>query len=217
VTKLGVVVAEDDVFVREGVASLLIEAGFDVFAKVGDASSLAEVFSARVPDLVVLDIRMPPTNRWEGLDAARNLRRTHPDVGILLLSAHVEIETALELLDDGRRIGYLLKSRVARSSDLVDAARRINDGECVIDPVLVRELFNARRRPGPLSALTPREREVLTLMAEGRSNSGIATRLTVTEGAVEKYVSRVIGKLALPGTTDDHRRVLAVLTFLDSQ
>jgi DNA-binding NarL/FixJ family response regulator len=217
VTKLGVVVAEDDVFVREGVASLLIEAGFDVFGKVGDASSLAEVFSARVPDLVVLDIRMPPTNRSEGLDAARDLRRTHPEVGILLLSAHVEIETALELLDDGRRIGYLLKNRVARSSELVDAARRISDGECVIDPGLVRELFNARRRPGPLAALTPREREVLTLMAEGRSNAGIATRLTVTEGAVEKYVSRVFGKLELPGTSDDHRRVLAVLTFLDSQ
>jgi DNA-binding NarL/FixJ family response regulator len=215
--ELGVIVVDDDVLVREGVASLLSSAGYDVFGKAENARKLADVIGERVPELVVLDIRLSPATSAEGLDVARDLRRDHPEIGILLLSAFVEIETALELLEDGERIGYLLKNRVGKGSELVDALERISEGECVIDPLLVQELFASRRRPDHLALLTPRERDVLALMAEGRSNAGIAQRLCVTEGAVEKYVSRIFGKLRLPGTSEDHRRVLAVLTFLDPQ
>jgi DNA-binding NarL/FixJ family response regulator len=167
-----------------------------------------------VPDLVVVDIRMPPTQTWEGLDAARAIRAEFRDIGILLLSAHVEIETAIDLLEGGRRIGYLLKSRVLKVDDVDDALQRISDGGSVVDPALVQELVGRRHRNDPLADLTPREREVLALMAEGHSNNGIATRIFVTEGAVEKHVRSILSKLRLPATHDTHRRVLAVLIFL---
>ncbi len=209
-----VVVAEDDVLLREGIASLLNGAGFDVVGQAGDAATLIEIVREQVPDLAVIDIRMPPTQSWEGLEAARSIRAEFPQVGILLLSAHVEIETAIDLLEGGERIGYLLKSRVMKVADVVDALERISAGGSVVDPALVRELVAARHRNDPLADLTPREREVLALMAEGHSNSGIASRLFVTEGAVEKHVRSILAKLRLPATEDAHRRVLAVLIFL---
>src|SRR5262245_30416185 len=159
---------------------------------------------------------MPPTQTWEGLDAARTIREEQPQVGILLLSAYVEVETAIDLLQGGERIGYMLKSRVLRSADLLDAAQRIADGGSVVDPALVQELVTQRRHRDPLEDLTPREREVLSLMAEGLSNAGIAARLVVTEGAVEKHVRSILAKLRLPVTDEGHRRVLAVLTYLDA-
>jgi DNA-binding NarL/FixJ family response regulator len=211
-----VVVADDDILLREGICSLLNGAGYDVVAQAGNASELGEAVREHVPELVVVDIRMPPTNTWEGLDAARSIRAEHPDTGILLLSAHVEIETAIDLLEGGVGIGYLLKSRVIKAADLVDALERIAQGGCVIDPALVQELVAERHRNDPLSDLTAREREVLALMAEGRSNSGIAARLYVSEGAVEKHVRSILGKLRLPASEEDHRRILAVLTFLEA-
>jgi serine/threonine-protein kinase PknK len=209
-----IVVAEDDVLLREGIASLLNGAGFDVVGQAGDATELTEVVREQLPDLVVVDIRMPPTQTWEGLDAARAIRSELPQVGILLLSAHVEIETAIDLLQGGERIGYLLKSRVTRVADIVDALERISSGGSVVDPALIQELVTQRQRDDPLGELTPREREVLALMAEGHSNSGIAGRLVVTEGAVEKHVRNIMAKLGLPTSQDAHRRVLAVLIFL---
>ena len=210
-----VVVADDDVLLREGIASLLTGAGFDVVGQAGDASALVSVVREHVPDLVTVDIRMPPTQQSEGLDAARAIRAEFPQIGILVLSAHVEIDKALDLLEDGQRIGYLLKSRVMKVDDLVDGLQRISEGGSVVDPALVQELVSARRVEDPLEELTPREREVLALMAEGRSNAGIARLLWVTEGTVEKHVHSILSKLELPETEDDHRRVLAVLTFLD--
>jgi DNA-binding NarL/FixJ family response regulator len=211
---LRVVVAEDDVLLREGIASLLDGAGFDVVGQAGDAAALDEIVHDQLPDLAVIDIRMPPTQSWEGLDAARSIRSEFPQIGILLLSAHVEIETAIDLLEGGRRIGYLLKSRVLKVADVVDTLTRISDGGSVVDPALVQELVTQRHRNDPLEELTPREREVLALMAEGHSNNGIAGRLFVTEGAVEKHVRSILAKLRLPATQDAHRRVLAVLMFL---
>jgi DNA-binding NarL/FixJ family response regulator len=212
-----VVVADDDVLVREGIVSLLRAADYDVIGEAGDARTLAEMVREQPPELVVLDIRMPPTNTWEGLEAAREIRGEFPDIGILLLSAHVEIETAIDLLQDGHAIGYLLKSRVTRAADVVDALVRIADGGSVIDPALVQELVTLRKKNDPLDALTPREREVLSLMAEGRSNSGIAGALWISEGAVEKHVRSVLAKLNLPESTADHRRVLAVLIYLEAR
>jgi DNA-binding NarL/FixJ family response regulator len=212
-----VVVAEDDLLLREGVASLLREAGFDVVGQVGDAAELEAVVREQLPDLAVVDIRMPPTQTWEGLDAARSIRADFPQIGILLLSAHVEIETAIDLLERGEGIGYLLKSRILKVADVVDALERICDGGSVVDPALVQELVAQRHRNDPLSELTAREREVLALMAEGRSNNGIARQLVITEGAVEKHVRSILGKLRLPATEDGHRRVLAVLTFLEAR
>ena len=209
-----IVVAEDDVLLREGIASLLNGAGFDVVGQAGDATELTDVVREQLPDLVVVDIRMPPTQTWEGLDAAREIRAELPQVGILLLSAHVEIETAIDLLQGGERIGYLLKSRVTKVADIVDALERISGGGSVVDPALIQELVTQRHRDDPLGELTPREREVLALMAEGHSNSGIAGRLVVTEGAVEKHVRNIMAKLGLPSNQDAHRRVLAVLIFL---
>jgi DNA-binding NarL/FixJ family response regulator len=209
-----IVVAEDDVLLREGIASLLNGVGFDVVGQAGDATALTEVVREQLPDLVVVDIRMPPTQTWEGLDAARAIRAEWPQVGILLLSAHVEIETAIDLLQGGERIGYLLKSRVTKVADIVDALERISGGGSVVDPALIQELVTQRHRDDPLDELTPREREVLALMAEGHSNSGIAGRLFVTEGAVEKHVRNIMAKLGLPSSQDAHRRVLAVLIFL---
>ncbi len=212
-----VVVADDDVLLREGIASLLAGAGFDVIGEVGDASALTRVVREQVPDLVIVDVRMPPTQSLEGLDAAREIRAEFPQIGILVLSAHVEVDSALDLLEDGRGIGYLLKSRVMKANDVVDALQRISEGGSVVDPALVQELVAQRQRDDPLAELTPREREVLALVAEGHSNLGIAARLVVTEGAVEKHVRSILGKLRLPVTEDSHRRVLAVLIFLAAQ
>jgi len=212
-----VVVADDDVLLQEGIASLLREAGYDVVGQAGDGETLNAVVREQVPDLAIVDIRMPPTQTSEGLDAARSIRVEFPQVGILLLSAHVEIETAIDLLEGGNRVGYLLKSRIMRVDDLVDALERIAGGGSVVDPALIGELVAQRRRDDPLRELTPREREVLALMAEGRSNNGIAGRLVVTEGAVEKHVRSIMAKLRLPATGDEHRRVLAVLTFLEAR
>jgi len=212
-----VVVADDDVLVRQGITSLLTDAGYEVVGEAGDARMLAEAVAVGRPDLVVLDIRMPPTHTWEGIDAARAIREQSPEVGILLLSAHVELETALDLLQGGERIGYLLKSRILKTEDVVEALQRIAEGGSVIDPELVQELMAAQRRRDPLAALTPREREVLALVAEGRSNSGIAHRLWISDGAVEKHVRSILGKLDLTTSNEDHRRVLAVLTFLEAR
>jgi DNA-binding NarL/FixJ family response regulator len=212
-----VVLADDDVLLREGIASLLDGAGYDVVGQAGDPRTLTELVREHVPDVVVVDIRMPPTHTTEGLDAAGGIRADFPQIGILLLSAHVEIETAMDLLESGHGVGYLLKSRVMNVSEFVAALERILDGGSVVDPALVQELVVQRRRNDPLAELTPREREVLALMAEGLSNHGIAHRLWVTEGAVEKHVRSILSKLKLPRTEDDHRRVLAVVTFLEAR
>ena len=212
-----VVIADDDVLVREGVASLLADAGYDVVGRAGDGETLVTAVSEAMPDVAVVDIRMPPSQTWEGLEAARSIRSAHPEVGILLLSAHVEVETAIDLLEGGERIGYLLKDRILRVDDLVDALERVAAGGSVVDPALVQELVAKRHKNDPLADLTPREKEVLTLMAEGLSNAGIAARLVVTEGAVEKHVRSILAKLRLPTTEDGHRRVLAVLTYLDAR
>jgi len=212
-----VVVADDDVLLREGLARLLGEAGYDVIERAGDARALVDAVRAGQPDLVVVDIRMPPTNTSEGIDVARAIRSEFPQIGILLLSAHVELETAIDFLQSGERIGYLLKDRIMKVDDLVDALERISLGGAVIDPVLVQELLGKQRRTDPLAVLTAREREVLSLVAEGRSNAGIAHRLFISEGAVEKHVRSILAKLDLPATNEDHRRVLAVLMFLDAR
>jgi DNA-binding NarL/FixJ family response regulator len=212
-----VVLADDDVLLREGIASLLGGAGFEVVGQAGDAGELEDLVREQRPELAVVDIRMPPTHTTEGLEAARAIRAESPEIGILLLSAHVEVETAMDLLEGGERIGYLLKSRVMNAEDFVDALERIARGGSVVDPALVQELVAQRRRDDPLDELTTREREVLALMAEGRSNSGIAHRLWITEGAVEKHVRSILQKLRLPVTEDDHRRVLAVVTFLEAR
>jgi DNA-binding NarL/FixJ family response regulator len=215
-TRLRVVLAEDDVLLREGLASLLDGAGFEVVGQAGDGGQLLALVRQCTPELVVTDIRMPPTNSTEGLDAARVIRQEFPDIGILVLSAHVDAEHAMELLASGHGIGYLLKSRVIDVGDFIDTLERISRGASVVDPALVQELVSVRRRDDPLAVLTDREREVLALMAEGRSNAGIAQRLWVTEGTVEKHVRSILSKLNLPDTGDDHRRVLAVITFLDA-
>ena len=212
-----VVVADDDVLLREGIARILAGAGYEVVAQAGDRAELESLVGEHAPELVVVDIRMPPTQTTEGLDAAGAIRAEHPGTGILLLSAHVDVETAMDLLEGGERIGYLLKSRVRSVDDFVDALERIADGGSVVDPALVQELVAERRRDDPLAELTPREREVLALMAEGRSNSGIARRLFLTEGAVEKNVRGILMKLRLPVAEDDHRRVLAVVTYLGAR
>jgi DNA-binding NarL/FixJ family response regulator len=212
-----VVVADDDVLLREGVAGLLERAGFEVAGQAGDAEELLRAVRDRRPDLVIVDIRMPPNHETEGLDAARVIRRELPDVGILVLSAHAEADEAMGLLATGRGIGYLLKSRVTKVGDFIDAVDRVIEGGSVVDPAIVQELVSVRRREDRLERLTPREREVLALVAEGASNAGIAKRLWVTEGTVEKHVRSVMAKLDLPETPDDHRRVLAVLAFLDSR
>jgi DNA-binding NarL/FixJ family response regulator len=211
-----VAVADDEVLLREGIASLLGGAGYEVVGQASDAKTLDEVVREHVPDLVVVDIRMPPTQTEEGLDAARAIRAEFPAIAILLLSAHVDVETAMDLLTEGERVGYLLKSRVKNVAEFLDALERVLQGECVVDPALVQELITQQRRHDPLSELTSREREVLALMAEGRSNAGIAQRLWVTEGAVEKHVRSILMKLNLPASGDHHRRVLAVVTYLEA-
>jgi DNA-binding NarL/FixJ family response regulator len=211
-----VVVAEDDVLLREGVASLLERSGFEVVGQAGNGDELLELVRGRRPDLVLVDIRMPPTHSTEGLDAARVIRAEVPETGIVVLSAHVEVEHAMELLASGERTGYLLKSRITDVEEFIETLERIAKGGSVVDPALVQELVDARRTDDPLAELTARERDVLALMAEGRSNAGIARQLWVTEGTVEKHVHSVLGKLPLPATEDDHRRVLAVITFLEA-
>jgi DNA-binding NarL/FixJ family response regulator len=217
VTRVRVVVADDDLLLREGLASLLERSGFEVVGQAGDGNQLVALVREATPDLVVADIRMPPTHTTEGLDAARVIREEFPDIAIMVLSAHVDVEHAMELLASGRSIGYLLKNRVTDVADFVDTLERIANGASVVDPALVSELVSARRRDDPLAALSAREREVLALMAEGRSNAGIAHRLWVTEGTVEKHVRSILTKLNLPETGDDHRRVLAVITFLEAR
>jgi DNA-binding NarL/FixJ family response regulator len=214
-TALRVVVAEDDVLLREGIASLLERTGLQVVGQAGDAERLMDLVRTTKPELVVVDIRMPPTQTSEGLEAALQIRRELPDTGILVLSAHVEVEHAMELLAGGRGVGYLLKSRVSDITEFVDTVERIARGGSVVDSALVQELVASRRRNDPLAEITAREREVLGLMAEGRSNAGIARRLWISEGTVEKHVRRILTKLGLPETDDDHRRVLAVVTFLE--
>lgn len=209
-----VIVADDDVLLREGVASLLERSDFQVVSQAGDAVELLDLVRRDPPDLVLVDIRMPPTQTTEGLDAARAIRMAFPETGIVVLSAHAEVEHAMELLADGPRIAYLLKNRVTDVDEFIQTLRHIVDGGSVIDPALVRELVVARRVEDPLAVFTPREREVLALMAEGRSNVGIAKHLWVTEGTVEKHVHSILAKLRLPTSEDDHRRVLAVIAFL---
>jgi DNA-binding NarL/FixJ family response regulator len=212
-----VVIADDDVLLREGLASLLERSGYSVLGQAGNASELLDLVREHEPDIALVDIRMPPTYSTEGLDAARVIRGELPDVGIVVLSAHVEVDHALEMLGSGRRTGYLLKGRVTDVDEFLETLDRIARGGSVIDPALVEELVSAARRDDPLAQLSSREREVLALMAEGRSNAGIARRLWVTEGTVEKHVRSILTKLPIPATDDDHRRVLAVVTFLESR
>jgi DNA-binding NarL/FixJ family response regulator len=212
-----VALADDEVLLREGLAGLLERAGLEVVGQSGNAHELIELVRQHRPELVVVDIRMPPTHSTEGLEAARLIREEFPQTAIMILSAHVEVEHAMDLLAAGGSSGYLLKSRVTDVEEFIDALERIVKGGSVIDPVLVRELVAAKRVDDPLDEISPREREVLSLVAQGRSNAGIAKQLWVTEGTVEKHVHSILGKLSLPKTEDDHRRVLAVLAFLDTR
>ncbi|GGG22853.1 DNA-binding response regulator [Rhodococcoides trifolii] len=213
---LQVVLADDDVLLREGLSSLLASSGLEVIGQAGDAQELLALVRANPPQLAIVDIRMPPSHTSEGLDAALAIRKEFPDTAIVLLSSHVEVDHALELLAGGHGIGYLLKTRVTDIADFVDTLDRVANGASVVDPALVHELVTARRRDDPLAVLSVREREVLTLMAEGLSNSGIGRRLWITEGTVEKHVRSILTKLNLAETADDHRRVRAVMVFLDA-
>jgi DNA-binding NarL/FixJ family response regulator len=212
-----VLLAEDDVLLREGLASLLERSGYEVVGQAGDGTRLLALAREAAPDVVVADIRMPPTHTTEGLEAARVIREERPDTAILVLSAYAQVEHAVELLAGGDGICYLLKSRIADVEEFLEALQRIARGGSVVDPELVRQLMAARRREDPLAALSTRELEVLDLMAEGRSNAGIARRLFVTGGTVEKHVSSIFTKLNLHEADDDHRRVLAVITFLKAR
>jgi DNA-binding NarL/FixJ family response regulator len=212
-----VVVADDDVLVREGVVSLLQRSGFEVVGQAADATQLLDLVGEHLPDLAVIDIRMPPSYRTEGLAAAHHIRKEFSDVGIVLLSAYVEVNDAMDLLASCERVGYLLKSRVTDVDEFIDSLERIMKGGSVVDPSLVMELLNAGRRNDPLSVLSDREREVLALMAEGRSNIGIARALWVTETTVQKHVQHILAKLGLAASSDDHRRVLAVLAWLKTR
>jgi DNA-binding NarL/FixJ family response regulator len=210
-----VVLAEDSLLLREGIARLLEEAGMQVVGQAGDADDLLRKVNAHRPDVAIVDVRMPPTHTDEGIQAAATIRERHPDCGVLVLSQIVEERYASELLaGDAGGIGYLLKDRVADLDRFVDAVRRVADGGSALDPEVVARLLGRRRRDDPLAALTPREREVLELMAEGRSNTAIAAQLVVTERAVEKHVTSIFAKLGLPPAPEDHRRVLAVLAYL---
>jgi serine/threonine-protein kinase PknK len=212
-----VVLADDDVLLREGLASLLDGSGFDVVGQAGDGVSLLALVRSTRPEVVIVDIRMPPAHATEGLEAARAIRHELPDTAIVVLSAHVEVDEAMELLAGGERLGYLLKSRVTDVTEFLATVQRVADGASVVDPSLVQELVRARRRRDPLDALSPREREVLGFMAEGASNAGIAGRIFVSEGTVEKHVRSILSKLDLAENESDHRRVLAVLRFLEAR
>jgi DNA-binding NarL/FixJ family response regulator len=210
-----VVLAEDSVLLREGVARLLEDEGFDVVAQTGSAEDLMLKVRSYSPNVVVVDIRMPPTHTDEGLRAAQEIRETYPEVGVLVLSQYVEPTYAMELLaESAEGVGYLLKDRVSDVHEFAAAVRRVGEGGSALDPAIVSQLVGRRRRDDPIDQLTPREREVLEHMAQGRSNQGIADQLVVTERAVEKHVTSIFGKLRLPHAPEDHRRVLAVLTYL---
>ena len=212
-----VVIAEDLALLRDGLARLLRDNGFDVVAAVSDGDALVHAVMRESPDIAIVDIRLPPTFRDEGVRAALELRRRGPETAILVVSQYVELTYAAELLSDGRGgVGYLLKDRVMDVGEFVDAVRRVAEGGTALDPQVVAQLFS-RGREGPLAVLTPRELEVLGLMAEGRSNAGIAKALTLTVGAVEKHVANILMKLQIPPSDTDHRRVLAVLAYLQSQ
>jgi DNA-binding NarL/FixJ family response regulator len=209
------VLAEDSVLLREGVARILGDSGFEVVGQAGTAEELMLKVRSYSPDVAVVDIRMPPTHTDEGLRAAQEIRENHPGIGVLVLSQYVEPAYAMELLaDSAEGVGYLLKDRVSDVREFADAVRRVGDGGSALDPTIVSQLVGRRRGDDPLGRLTAREREVLGLMAEGRSNQGIANRLVVTERAVEKHVTSIFGKLRLPAAPADHRRVLAVLAYL---
>jgi DNA-binding NarL/FixJ family response regulator len=210
-----VVIAEDSVLLREGLARLLDDAGFEVVAKSGDAQDLMRKVRGHKPDVAIVDIRLPPTHSDEGLQAALQIRSEHPDVAVLVLSQYVELGLAMKLLSDSAEsVGYLLKDRISDVDDFVGAVRRVADGGSALDPIIVSTLLSRQRDDDPLATLTPREREVLELMATGSSNQGIADKLVITVRAVEKYVSSIFGKLGLPSTGSESRRVLAVLMFL---
>jgi DNA-binding NarL/FixJ family response regulator len=212
-----VAIAEDSVLLREGLARLLGEAGFDVIARCRDAEELRQLLKAQRPDVVIVDIRLPPTHTDEGLQAAVEIRSAYPDVGVLVLSQYVELGLAMKLLaDSAEGVGYLLKDRISDVPDFLAAVRRVATRGSAVDPTIVSTLLSRRRSDDPLAQLTPREREVLELMAEGTSNQGIADRLVITLRAVEKYVSSIFTKLELPATGSESRRVLAVLLFLRS-
>jgi DNA-binding NarL/FixJ family response regulator len=212
-----VVLAEDSVLLREGVARILDEAGFEVVGQAGNADELLLKVRSYSPDVAIVDIRMPPTHTDEGLRAAQEIREKHPTCGVLVLSQYVEATYAMELLaESAEGVGYLLKDRVSDVNEFADAVRRVGEGGSALDPTIVSQLVGRRRRDDPIDQLTPREREVLGLMAEGRSNSGIAEQLVVTERAVEKHVTSIFSKLRLPAASEDHRRVLAVLAYLRS-
>jgi DNA-binding NarL/FixJ family response regulator len=211
------VLADDSVLLREGVARLLVDAGFEVVGQVDNAEDLVRRVGFSKPDVAIVDIRMPPTHTDEGLRAAKQIRERYPQVGVLVLSQYVEPGYAMELLSDSSEgVGYLLKDRVSDIEEFASAVRRVAQGGSALDPAVVSQLVGRRRRDDPLAELTGREREVLELMAEGRSNTGIAERLVVTERAVEKHVTSIFQKLGLPQASEDHRRVLAVLTYLRS-
>jgi DNA-binding NarL/FixJ family response regulator len=214
---LRVVLADDTVLLREGVARILDEAGFEVVGQAGNAEELMLKVRSYTPDVAIVDIRMPPTHTDEGLRAAQEIREKHPTCGVLVLSQYVEPTYAMELLaESAEGVGYLLKDRVSDVNEFADAVRRVGEGGSALDPTIVSQLVGRRRRDDPIDQLTPREREVLGLMAEGRSNSGIAEQLVVTERAVEKHVTSIFSKLRLPAAAEDHRRVLAVLAYLRS-
>jgi len=212
-----VAIAEDSVLLREGLARLLGESGFDVIAQCENADELRLKVESYVPDVAIVDIRLPPTHRDEGLVAALEIRERHPGVGVLVLSQYMELGLAMKLLaDSAEGVGYLLKDRISDVDDFVAAVERVGAGGSVVDPIIVSTLLSRRRNDDPLASLTPREREVLELMATGSSNQGIADELVITLRAVEKYVSSIFGKLGLPSTGSESRRVLAVLMFLRS-
>jgi DNA-binding NarL/FixJ family response regulator len=212
-----IAIAEDSVLLREGIARLLTDAGFDVRARCGDAEQLRAHLRVEVPDVVIVDIRLPPTHTDEGLRAAIELRAAYPGLCVLVLSQYVELGLAMQLLaDSAEGVGYLLKDRISDVPDFIGSVRRVAAGGSAVDPTIVSTLLARRRSDDPLAALTPREREVLELMAAGTSNQGIADRLVITVRAVEKYVSSIFGKLGLPATGSESRRVLAVLLFLRS-
>jgi DNA-binding NarL/FixJ family response regulator len=212
-----VVLADDDVLLREGLSSLLDRSGLEVAGQAGDAAGLIELVRRERPDLALVDVRMPPEFSTEGLAAAQLIKRDYPQTAVVVLSAHVEVEHAMDLLANGERTGYLLKSRVTDVTEFVQTLHRVIRGGSAVDPELVQELVAARRPDNPLDELTGREREVLALMAEGRSNAGIGQALWVTEGTVEKHVRSILMKLRLPESAEVHRRVLAVLAFLDAR
>jgi DNA-binding NarL/FixJ family response regulator len=212
-----VVIAEDSILLREGLERLLRENGLEVIGSSGTADDLLRKVRSHLPDVAIVDIRLPPTHNDEGMRAALEIRTAHPDVGVLVLSQYVEVGLAMKLLSESAEgAGYLLKDRISDVKEFVSAVRRVAAGGSAIDPIIVSTLLSKRRRDDPLAELTPREREVLELMAEGRSNQGIADKLVITLRAVEKYVSSIFGKLCLPSTGSDSRRVLAVLLYLRS-